>query len=67
MILSVLREKKNQCCAINLGPPLVNVVSMVWAKEMAVEKIDRSARVWPVTTQLRANNSLQLHMENQSV
>lgn len=49
MILSVLREKKNQCCTINLGPPLANVVSMVWAKEMAGEKIDRSARVWPVT------------------
>lgn len=49
MILSVLREKKNQCCTINPGPPLANVVSMVWAKEMAGEKIDRSARVWPVT------------------
>lgn len=49
MILSVLREKKNQCCTINLGPPLANVVSMVWAKEMAGEKIDCSARVWPVT------------------
>lgn len=29
MILSVLREKKNQCCTINLGQPLANVVSMV--------------------------------------